>query len=213
MFCRSQVVCTQSMELLSWNRGVGTASKRRWDFSAPRLCWEGQLFWKHRKQLKHHRPTVTFQRNKQLLLLFYKLENTCFPECLEILLMERTKSKYFSFWESLMAPSVKWVMLSVCQEKNWEGWLSCDIQRLLFLLCRSLVWDMFMLSFGCRFTLFWDPAGLFLFNTKDLTNILGESREYFILIISLEGMYPQQSAYWLHAPSPSALHAEILWQS
>lgn len=26
-------------------------------------------------------------------------------------------------------------------------------------------------------------------------NILGENREYFILIISFEGMYPQQSAY------------------
>lgn len=118
VFWKSQVVCTQSVELLSWNRRVGTASKRRWEFSAPRLCWEGQLFWKHRKQLKHHGPTVTFQRNKQLLLLFYKLEDTCFPECLEILLMERTKSKYFSFWESLMAPSARWVMLSVCQEKK-----------------------------------------------------------------------------------------------
>lgn len=117
VFWKSQVVCTQRM----WNCSPGTGElelhQRGWEFSAPRLCWEGQLFWKHRKQLKHHGPTVTFQRNKQLLLLFYKLEETCFPECLEILLMERTKSKYFSFWESLMAPSVKWVMLSVCQEK------------------------------------------------------------------------------------------------
>lgn len=52
-----------------------------------------------------------------------------------------------------------------------------------------------MLSFRCRTTLFWDPAVLLLLNTKDLTKILGENREYFIRIISFEGMYPQQSAY------------------
>lgn len=66
--------------------------------------------------------------------------------------------------------------------------------RFLFPLCRSLVWDMFMLSFRCGFTLFWDPAGLLLFNTEDLRNILGANREYFILIISFEGMSPQQNA-------------------
>lgn len=52
-----------------------------------------------------------------------------------------------------------------------------------------------MLSFRCRTTLFWDPAGLLLLNTKDLAKILGENREYFIRVISFEGMYPQQSAY------------------
>lgn len=33
------------------------------------------------------------------------------------------------------------------------------------------------------------------YSTPKTSNILGENREYFILIISFEGMYPQQSAY------------------
>lgn len=55
---------------------------------------------------------------------------------------------------------------------------------------------------------------LLLRNTKDLTKILGENGEYFIRIISFEGMYPQRSAYGdvhsLNASSSLALHAEIL---
>lgn len=60
--------------------------------------------------------------------------------------------------------------------------------------CRSLVWDVFMLSSRCRTTLFWDSAGLLLLNTKDLIKIL-ENREYFIRISMLLGIHPFERSY------------------
>lgn len=157
------------MEQLSWSRGAGTASNSRWDSCVLRVCWEEQLFGKHRKWLKPRGPTETFQSNKALLFLLYKLENMYFPECFELLLMERTKSKLL-FGGCLMT-SAKGAIKFICSLSVLEGWLTFEATRFLFLLLVGL-WEAFMLYFRCRTASFWGSAVLFLLNTKDLTKIL-----------------------------------------